>query len=55
MRSGDAIIIRPSLTMNDVPMMLEKGWVHMVCRGEEFKIDEVRNAFMANTGYENLN
>jgi len=27
-RSGDFIIIRPNLTMNDVPTMLEKGWVH---------------------------
>lgn len=57
MRSGDVIIIRPSLTMNDVPMMLEKGWVHMVHRGEEFEIDHIRNDFLANTGkcYENLN
>ena len=29
-RSGDAIIIRPSLSMNDVPMKLGEGWGHVV-------------------------
>lgn len=50
MRSGDVIIIRPSKSMNDVPMMLEEGWAHIVRIGEEFEIDYVRNAFLEEPG-----
>lgn len=49
-RSGDAIIIRPSPSMNDVPMMLGEGWGHVVRRGEEFEIDYIRNAFLGEIG-----